>query len=84
MTGLIGDPRMVLENVGLPWWCSGLESACQGRGHGFDPWSGGDSTCPGAAKLTSTTTEPLPWSLGDTTTEAHVPRACASQEKPLQ
>ena len=23
-----------------PWWCSGWESACRGRGHGFDPWSG--------------------------------------------
>ena len=25
---------------GLPWWCSGWESACQCRGHGFEPWSG--------------------------------------------
>ena len=24
---------------GLPWWSSGWESTCQGRGHGFDPWS---------------------------------------------
>ena len=24
---------------GHPWWYSGLESACQCRGHGFDPWS---------------------------------------------
>ena len=27
--------------MGLPWWCSGKESACQGRGcrqHGFNPW----------------------------------------------
>ena len=23
----------------LPWWSSGTESVCQGRGHGFDPWS---------------------------------------------
>ena len=22
---------------GLPWWCSGCESACQCRGHGFEP-----------------------------------------------
>ena len=21
----------------LPWWLSGKETACQGRGHGFDP-----------------------------------------------
>ena len=26
--------------IGLPWWCSGWESACQCRGHGFEPWSG--------------------------------------------
>ena len=26
--------------AGLPWWCSGWESACQCRGHGFEPWSG--------------------------------------------
>ena len=24
--------------LGLPWWCSGWESACQCRGHGFEPW----------------------------------------------
>ena len=23
----------------FPWWLSGKESACQCRGHGFDPWS---------------------------------------------
>ena len=28
------------EGRGLPWWCSGWESACQCRGHGFEPWSG--------------------------------------------
>ena len=26
--------------IGLPWWRSGWESACQCRGHGFEPWSG--------------------------------------------
>ena len=25
---------------GLPWWRSGWESACQCRGHRFEPWSG--------------------------------------------
>ena len=25
---------------GLPWWRSGLESSCQCRTHGFEPWSG--------------------------------------------
>ena len=28
------------KNSGLPWWRSGWESACQCRGHGFEPWSG--------------------------------------------
>ena len=28
------------ERHGLPWWSSGWESACQCRGHGFEPWSG--------------------------------------------
>ena len=26
--------------LGLPWWRSGWESACQCRGQGFEPWSG--------------------------------------------
>ena len=26
-------------NLGLPWWLSGKESACQCRIHKFDPWS---------------------------------------------
>ena len=26
--------------LGLPWWRSGWESACQCKGHGFEPWSG--------------------------------------------
>jgi len=25
--------------IGLPWWLSGKESACQCRRHGFDPSS---------------------------------------------
>ena len=28
------------NDLGLPWWCSGWESACQCRGHRFEPWSG--------------------------------------------
>ena len=28
------------RKAGLPWWRSGWESACQCRGHGFEPWSG--------------------------------------------
>ena len=43
---------------GLPWWRSGWESACQCRGHGFEPWSG---RIPHAAERLgpwATTTEP--------------------------
>ena len=28
------------KSRGLPWWHSGWESACQCRGHGFEPFSG--------------------------------------------
>ena len=43
----------------LPWWCSGWESACQFRGHRFEPWS---RKIPHAARQLSpctTTTEPV-------------------------
>ena len=43
---------------GLPWWRSGWESACQCRGHGYEPWSG---KIPHAAERLgpwATTTEP--------------------------
>ena len=42
-----------------PWWCSGWESACRCRRHGFEPWSG---KIPHAAEQLSpcaTTTEPM-------------------------
>ena len=26
-----------LTNIGLPWWLSGKESACQCKGRGFNP-----------------------------------------------
>ena len=29
-----------IEDIALPWWRSGWESACQCRRHGFEPWSG--------------------------------------------
>ena len=35
--------RALVYNIclmGLPWWSSGWESACECRGHGFNPWSG--------------------------------------------
>ena len=43
---------------GLPWWRSDWESACQCRGHGFEPWS---RKIPHAAEQLgpwATTTEP--------------------------
>ena len=34
-------PKSIKSEVKwLPWWRSGWESACQCRGHGFEPWSG--------------------------------------------
>ena len=30
--------RFAYTHCGLPWWLSGKESTCQGRGCGFDPW----------------------------------------------
>ena len=30
--------KYMKESQGLPWWLSGSESACQCRGHRFDPW----------------------------------------------
>ena len=59
-------------NKGLPWWCSGWESACQCRGHGFQPWAG---------RIPHAVLQLSPWA---TTTETCVPRARAPQEKPLQ
>ena len=29
--------------TGLPWWCSGKESACRCKRRGFNPWSQEDS-----------------------------------------
>ena len=34
------EKRIKNYKTGLPWWRSGWESACQCRGHGFEPWSG--------------------------------------------
>ena len=43
---------------GLPWWRSGWESACQGRGHRFEPWSGKIPHATEQLGLWATTTEP--------------------------
>ena len=73
------------ENMewGFPWWCSGWESACQCRGHGFEPWS---EKIPRAAEQLSpcaTNTEPTCrnywspciWSPCSTTREATAVRS---------
>jgi len=33
------EKEEVKEEIGLPWWCKGKESAYQCRRCGFDPWS---------------------------------------------
>ena len=33
-------PRGIERRLGLPWWLSGKESACQCRKHRFDSWVG--------------------------------------------
>ena len=46
------------QNEGLPWWRSGWESACQCRGHGFEPWSGKIPHAVEQLSPCATTTEP--------------------------
>ena len=61
------------EAWGLPWRCSGWDSACRCRPHGLDSWSG---------KIARAAEQRSP---GVTTTEACEPKARASrQEKPLR
>ena len=47
-----------IYELGLPWWCSGWESACQCRGHGFEPWSGRIPHTAEQLSPCATTTEP--------------------------
>ena len=51
--------------IGLPWWRSGWEYACQCRGHGFKPWSGkiphaAEQLGPWAATTEPACLEPVP------------------------
>ena len=34
------DVIVIWGILGLPWWLSSKESACQCRRHRFDPWDG--------------------------------------------
>ena len=68
-------------SMGLPSWCSGWESACRCRGHGFEPWSG---RIPHAAEQLgpcATATEPAPWSLCSTSREATATRSPCTATK---
>ena len=44
--------------LGLPWWHSSEESACQCRGHGFEPWPGKILHAVEQLSPCATTTEP--------------------------
>ena len=47
------------DSLGLPWWYSGYETACQCRGHGFEPWSGKIPHAVEQLSPCATTTEPV-------------------------
>ena len=59
--------------LGLSWWHSGWEFACQCGERGFDPWSGKIPHAMGQQSPRATTTEP-------SRPRAHAPQ----QKKPLQ
>ena len=71
-----------MQEWGLPSWLSGKESACRGRRHGFNPWSGkiphasGQlSPVPHLLELRAATTEARAFkSLGSATREATAKR----------
>ena len=72
------ERRMALNTssqttMGLAWWSSGWESACQCWGCGFDPWSGKISHAMGQLNLCTTAIDPEPKSPYSTTTEALTP-----------
>ena len=65
--------------LGLPWWLSSKEFACQFGRHGFDPWSGKTPYVLEQLSLCPTTIEPVLWSQGTATTEPMRPRSHAPQ-----
>ena len=65
--------RFKMDSPGLPWWLSGKESACQCRGHGFDPWSRKITHAVEQLSLYITSTEPVPWNLGAATPKPTLP-----------
>ena len=55
--------------LGLPWWLSGKESACQCKRCGFDPWPGQIPRATEQLSPCPTSTEPRPRSPETATTE---------------
>ena len=53
----------------LPWWSSGKDSACEHRGHRFNPWSGKIPHAMEQLSVCATTTEPALYSLEATPAE---------------
>ena len=72
---------------GLPWWSSGYESACQCKGHGFDPCSKRIPHATGQLSPQAATAEAhTPWNLCSTTEEAAAmrsPRTTTREEPPF-
>ena len=62
-------------DVGLPWWSSGWEFACQWRGHGFDHWSGKIPHAVEQLSLSSTTVQPALQSQNSAATESCMPQS---------
>ena len=71
--------------MGLPWWSRGQESACQSRGHRFDPWSRKIPRAKGQLSPCTTITEPELYSPCSGTREATSLRnlCTATREEPL-
>ena len=44
----------------IPWWLNGKEPTCQGRRHGFSPWTGKIPHVVEQLSLCATTIEPVP------------------------
>ena len=60
-------------SLGLPWWLSSKESACQCRRHGFNPWFRKIPYAVEQPSLSATTVQPELQSLGAMSTAACPP-----------
>ena len=71
----LNDEKMIVKDhlLGLPWWLSGRESACQCWRHRFDPWSWKISSTVKRLSPCTTSIEPVLQSLGAATTEVLAP-----------